>query len=66
MEYFHCSTNIATELTAASYGLVFGSNTFVALFLQTILTLIVVDEHGLALDIRTQVILQNKIAENLY
>ncbi|VBB26382.1 unnamed protein product [Acanthocheilonema viteae] len=48
------STNIATELTAATYGLVFGSSTFVALFLQTILTLIVVDKHGLALDIRTQ------------
>ncbi|VDK67768.1 unnamed protein product [Litomosoides sigmodontis] len=58
------STNIATELTAASYGLVFGSNTFVALLLQTILTLIVVDEHGLALDIRTQVILQDKLPDD--
>uniref|UniRef100_A0AAF5RU16 Reduced folate carrier n=1 Tax=Wuchereria bancrofti TaxID=6293 RepID=A0AAF5RU16_WUCBA len=48
------STIIATELTTASYGLVFGSSTFVALLLQTILTLIVVDKHGLALDIRTQ------------
>ncbi|CAG9530420.1 unnamed protein product [Cercopithifilaria johnstoni] len=48
------STNIAIELTAANYGLVFGCNTFVALLLQTILTLIVVDKHGLALDIRTQ------------
>uniref|UniRef100_A0A0R3RUY0 Thiamine transporter 2 n=1 Tax=Elaeophora elaphi TaxID=1147741 RepID=A0A0R3RUY0_9BILA len=49
------STNIATELAAESYGLVFGSSTFAALLLQTILTLIVVDEHGLALDIRKQV-----------
>ncbi|VDN91706.1 unnamed protein product [Brugia pahangi] len=49
------STIIATELTTATYGLVFGSSTFVALLLQTILTLIVVDKHGLALDIRTQV-----------
>ncbi|KAM3727934.1 Folate transporter [Dirofilaria immitis] len=48
------SANIAIELTTASYGFIFGFSTFVALFLQTILTLIVVDKHGLALDIRTQ------------
>ncbi|EFO17556.1 hypothetical protein LOAG_10943, partial [Loa loa] len=53
--------NIATELTTATYGFVFGSSTFVALLLQTILTLIVVDEHGLALDIRTQVSFYFKI-----
>uniref|UniRef100_A0A8R1XRN7 Reduced folate carrier n=1 Tax=Onchocerca volvulus TaxID=6282 RepID=A0A8R1XRN7_ONCVO len=48
------SVNIAAELTTESYGLVFGSITFAALFLQTILTVTVVDKHGLALDIRTQ------------
>ncbi|XGW35205.1 hypothetical protein V3C99_018880 [Haemonchus contortus] len=48
------STNIACQLTTETYGLVFGWNTFVAVVLQTALTLIVVDSHGLNLDIRTQ------------
>lgn len=37
------------------YALVFGVNTFIALALQTLLTLIVVDSSGLGLDITTQV-----------
>lgn len=37
------------------YALTFGVNTFVALSLQTIITLIVVDEAALGLDIVTQV-----------
>lgn len=37
------------------YALVFGVNTFIALALQTLLTLIVVDASGLGLDITTQV-----------
>lgn len=37
------------------YALTFGINTFVALSLQTIVTLIVVDEAALGLDIVTQV-----------
>uniref|UniRef100_A0A0N5ASR5 Thiamine transporter 2 n=1 Tax=Syphacia muris TaxID=451379 RepID=A0A0N5ASR5_9BILA len=48
------SANIASHLNRASYGLVLGWNTFIALLLQTILTLVVADEHGLNLDIRTQ------------
>lgn len=37
------------------YALVFGVNTFIALGLQTVLTLIVVDASGLGLEITTQV-----------
>lgn len=48
------SANIASQLDSASYGLVFGWNTFLALVMQTILTFAVADEHGLALDIRSQ------------
>ncbi|KAM3727793.1 Folate transporter [Dirofilaria immitis] len=50
------SVNIATQLDSASYGLVFGWNTFLALFLQTILTFAVADKHGFSLLIRTQFI----------
>ncbi len=42
-----------------SYGLVFGINTFLALFFQTILTLIVADSAGLALEPPEQVLLEN-------
>uniref|UniRef100_A0A8C5RX18 Thiamine transporter 1 n=1 Tax=Laticauda laticaudata TaxID=8630 RepID=A0A8C5RX18_LATLA len=45
---------IATNLSVERYALVFGVNTFIALALQTVLTLIVVDAKGLALDISTQ------------
>ncbi|EJW80085.1 hypothetical protein WUBG_09006, partial [Wuchereria bancrofti] len=48
------SVNIAMQLDSASYGLVFGWNTFLALFLQTILTFAVADKHGFSLSIRTQ------------
>lgn len=37
------------------YALTFGINTFIALLLQTIITVIVVDEAALGLDIVTQV-----------
>lgn len=37
------------------YALIFGFNNFVALLIQTILTVIVVDSKGLGLDIGTQV-----------
>ncbi|XP_029640815.1 thiamine transporter 1-like isoform X2 [Octopus sinensis] len=47
---------IATFLDTQSYALVFGFNTFLALVLETILTIIVVDKRGLNLDIRTQFI----------
>ncbi|KAK9402308.1 thiamine transporter 1 [Crotalus adamanteus] len=45
---------IATNLSVERYALVFGVNTFIALALQTVLTLIVVDAKGLGLDIVTQ------------
>ncbi|GMT08879.1 hypothetical protein PFISCL1PPCAC_176, partial [Pristionchus fissidentatus] len=46
--------NLASHLYKDSFGLLFGLNTFVALVLQTILTLIVADKKGLHLPIRTQ------------
>ncbi|XP_063004365.1 thiamine transporter 1 [Melospiza melodia melodia] len=45
---------IATNLSVERYALVFGVNTFIALGLQTLLTVIVVDASGLGLDIFTQ------------
>ncbi|XP_074078064.1 thiamine transporter 1 isoform X2 [Macrotis lagotis] len=45
---------IATNLSMERYALVFGVNTFIALVLQTLLTLIVVDANGLGLEISTQ------------
>jgi len=45
---------IAANLSMERYALVFGVNTFSALALQTLLTLIVVDSSGLGLDITTQ------------
>ncbi|XGW35202.1 hypothetical protein V3C99_018879 [Haemonchus contortus] len=48
------SGNIACHLPSESYGFVFGCNTFAAVVLQTVLTLVVVDSHGLNLDIREQ------------
>ncbi|VDK74954.1 unnamed protein product [Litomosoides sigmodontis] len=50
------STNIAMQLDSTSYGLIFGWDTFLALFLQTILTFAVADKRGLSLPIRTQFI----------
>ncbi|GMT05202.1 hypothetical protein PENTCL1PPCAC_27376, partial [Pristionchus entomophagus] len=49
--------NIASLLTSSNYGLVFGVNTFVALILQTALTFVIADSHGLNLDIRYQFII---------
>ena len=51
---------IATNLNMQRYALVFGVNTFIALVLQTILTVVVVDSAGLALDVFTQVRRHNK------
>ncbi|KAM6218030.1 thiamine transporter 1 isoform 2-T2 [Rhynchocyon petersi] len=45
---------IAANLSMERYALVFGVNTFIALALQTLLTLIVVDAKGLSLGITTQ------------
>jgi hypothetical protein len=52
---FNFSNVIASELTSNSYSFIFGCDMFIALVLETGLTLIVADEHGLALDIRYQV-----------
>ncbi|CAO4379526.1 unnamed protein product [Caenorhabditis nigoni] len=48
------SANVAKELSSNNHGLIFGCNTFVAVCLQSFLTLIVVDSRFLHLDIRTQ------------
>ncbi|KAM6945685.1 thiamine transporter 1 [Aplochiton taeniatus] len=45
---------IASNLSMQRYALVFGVNTFIALLLQTLLTVVVVDPVGLALDIFPQ------------
>ena len=49
------SIQLAYAVDHDSYGLIFGFNTFLSLVLMTALTLTVADEHGLDLDIRTQV-----------
>ena len=49
------SVQLAYAVDHDSYGLIFGFNTFLSLVLMTGLTLTVADEHGLDLDIRTQV-----------
>lgn len=46
---------IASELTSHSYSFIFGCDMFLALLLETALTLAVADDLGLALDIRHQV-----------
>ncbi|KAF8384674.1 folt-2 [Pristionchus pacificus] len=46
--------NLASHLYKDSFGLLFGLNTFVALVLQTILTMVVADKKGLHLPIREQ------------
>ncbi|KAF7656499.1 hypothetical protein LDENG_00040080 [Lucifuga dentata] len=48
---------IASKLSMECYALTFGINTFVALSLQTIMTVIVVDEAALGLDVVTQFII---------
>ena len=48
------SFEVARLISDDSYGLVFGFNTFVALLFQSILTLVVADDAGLALPPRTQ------------
>ncbi|XP_020513861.1 thiamine transporter 1 [Labrus bergylta] len=45
---------IAANLNMQRYALVFGVNTFMALLLQTLLTLVVVDSVGFGLDVFTQ------------
>lgn len=46
---------IAASLNMQRYALVFGVNTFMALLLQSLITVVVVDSAGLGLDVFTQV-----------
>lgn len=46
---------IAVNLSMERYALMFGFNNFVALVIQTILTVVIVDSRGLGLGIVTQV-----------
>uniref|UniRef100_A0A673V4F5 Solute carrier family 19 member 3 n=1 Tax=Suricata suricatta TaxID=37032 RepID=A0A673V4F5_SURSU len=46
---------IAVNLSVERYALVFGINTFVALVIQTVMTVIVVDNQGLGLPVNVQV-----------
>uniref|UniRef100_H3AFN9 Solute carrier family 19 member 2 n=1 Tax=Latimeria chalumnae TaxID=7897 RepID=H3AFN9_LATCH len=52
--FFFLRYQIAANLSMERYALVFGVNTFLALLLQTAITLIVVDSSGLGLDIFSQ------------
>ncbi|NXY64961.1 S19A3 protein, partial [Callaeas wilsoni] len=45
---------IAVNLSMERYALMFGFNNFIALLIQTILTIVVVDSRSLGLDIVTQ------------
>ncbi|NXR37731.1 S19A3 protein, partial [Zosterops hypoxanthus] len=45
---------IAVNLSMERYALMFGFNNFIALVIQMILTVVVVDSRGLGLDISTQ------------
>ncbi|XP_035712504.1 thiamine transporter 1 isoform X2 [Folsomia candida] len=51
------SAEVAQGISKDSHGLVFGINTFLALLLQTLLTIVVSDEKGLALDVKQQFII---------
>ena len=51
----YCSIQLAYAVDHDSYGLIFGFNTFLSLVIMTVFTLTVADEHGLDLDIRSQV-----------
>jgi len=45
---------VATRISNESYGLIFGINTFIAVLVQTLLTIAVTGEDGLALNERNQ------------
>ncbi|OZC11201.1 thiamine transporter 1 domain protein [Onchocerca flexuosa] len=46
--------NLARKMIGGSYGLVFGLNSFIALLLQSLLTIVVPDRHGLNMPVREQ------------
>lgn len=52
------SSEVARHIRSDSYALIFGVNTFVAILLQTVISMIVVDKSSvLALNNKDQVIL---------
>ncbi|KAJ8870862.1 hypothetical protein PR048_027163 [Dryococelus australis] len=55
MPVFEAGAEVAKNIREDSYGLIFGVNTFVALALQTVLTVLVAGKGGLQLSPRTQV-----------
>ncbi|KAI4588201.1 hypothetical protein MJG53_002609 [Ovis ammon polii x Ovis aries] len=56
---------IAVNLSVERYALVFGINTFIALVIQTIITVIVVDQGGLGLPISIQPVILQGISCNI-
>ncbi|TKR86403.1 hypothetical protein L596_011002 [Steinernema carpocapsae] len=46
--------NLANRLVVQSFGLIFGFNTLVALALQAVMTIVVVDKRGLGIEIQPQ------------
>ncbi|VDK88132.1 unnamed protein product [Litomosoides sigmodontis] len=46
--------NLAKKMITESYGLIFGLNSFVALILQALLTMIIVDKRGFGMLVRSQ------------
>ncbi|KAM3720953.1 Folate-like transporter [Dirofilaria immitis] len=53
--------NLAKKMIGESYGLIFGLNSFVALILQALLTMIVVDKRVYGMTVRPQEISMQKI-----
>lgn len=54
MDLFRFNAKVSRYLEEESFGLVFGENTFIALAFQTLLTITVVSNSGLSLDVRGQ------------
>ena len=55
LEYFRAQ--IAKSLPRRRYGFVFGCNTLATLVIDTVFTVVVVDEAGMNADVHVQVIL---------
>ncbi|VDN05091.1 unnamed protein product [Thelazia callipaeda] len=54
MCYIGYRWNLAKKMIGESFGLIFGLNSFIALTLQVLLTIIVPDHHGLNMPVRKQ------------
>lgn len=55
----YCSSEVAKGLKRESYGLVFGINTFLAVTLQAVMTIIFISPVGLALGVQLLVLLSH-------